>query len=256
VKVINEHFFKKGVAQKYGLDVGLPIRLQKKALLKTLGFTLDGRLQLVQASDLGGVQRLLSNLAATGAPFLILVDERFMRSHIPPLYFIRNKEDVVFRNHEGSRKALTWEELELSLLRHAESTWLSFVPVLWHERSLAARLIYEGENRQVLEMQRGTSPSQLLNDRSLACFAGEISHLDVDRLEYILVQQRLEALSFKVLPFGVVRTVCRSLSTLESGFESLTRIASMPTLEFAFQENGELIVVDVDWPSQWVDTGG
>lgn len=253
--IINERLLNK-VAHEFGINTNLPIRLQKRHLLKVLGFPQDVYFCATQVNNSVETRNLLEQFAALHRPFLILVDEKPMTSHIPPMYFVRSTEDVMYRNHDGSKRRIVWKEMEDFVTRHDQSTWLSFVPVLWNEHSLAARLVYQGGRDQVLEMQRGTVPSAMMDDRNLPCFVGEISCLDVGRFEYIQIRERLRALSYAVLPFSVVKTVCKHISLYERGLDILASVASLPTLEFAFQEDVGIIVVDVDWPAQWVERRG
>ncbi|RJO60273.1 hypothetical protein C4544_05420 [candidate division WS5 bacterium] len=250
--IINERLLSK-VAHEFGVNTDLPVRLQKRHLLKALGFPQDVYFRTTQVNNPAEIKILLERFVALQRAFLILVDEKPMVSHISPMYFVRSTDDVMYRNHDGSRQQIVWKEMNNFAARHDQSTWLSFVPVPWNEHSLAARLVYQGKQDQVLEMQRGTLPSAMMTDHSLPCFVGKISCLDVGRFEYLLIQGRMRALSYAVLPYGMVRTVCNHISLYKRGLDVLASIASLPTLEFAFQEDVGIIFIDVDWPAQWVE---
>lgn len=253
--VMNECFLA-NAGSKYGIDVSLPLRLQKRALLKALGFPGDPQLKGCQSCETNKVAQLFAEYSAQGHPFLIIVSEKPMSSLVPPLFVVRKPRDVQWRDNQGTKRIIATDEALSIIKAYPQNTWVEFSPYIWGENEIAGRLIYISAGNQVLELQQGTVPSKLINDRQLPTYAGELGFLDVERYRYLEDSRRLRDAGYpNICPFSVVRSICREMPATAS-FEKLRLISQLPTLEFVFTWTGRLMAIDIDWPAQYIEKKG
>jgi hypothetical protein len=72
--------------------------------------------------------------------------------------------------------------------------------------------------------------------------------------DYFEASRRLKDTGhLNIYSFDVVRDICRKMPPMAS-FEELRSISQLPTLEFAF--SGQLMVIDIDWPAQYIEKKG
>lgn len=253
--VMNECFLA-NAGSKYGIDLSLPLRLQKRALLKVLGFPGDPKLKGCQACEANKVKQFFDEYCAEGYPFLIIVSEKPMHTLVPPLFVVNGSGGVQWRDDQGAKQIISADEAQAIIGQYPQTTWVEFTPHPWNEHTVAGRLIYTSMENQVIEIQQGTVPAKLINDRQLPTYVGELSFLEVTRRGYLDDSRRLrEAGYLNICSFGVVRSICRAMPPMAS-FEELRLVSRLPTLEFAFTETGRLMAIDIDWPAQYVEKKG
>lgn len=252
---MNESFLAKA-GSKYGIDASLPLRLQKRALLKTLGFPGDPNLKACRSSDTKQVKQLLKEYCGRGYSFLIIVSEKPMPTLIPPLFVVNNPDNVQWRDDQGTKRIASTSEVLAILEKYSPTTWVEFAPIPWGEHTIAGRLIYASMESQVLEIQQGTVPAKLINDRQLPIYVGDLSFLEVSRRSYLEDNRRLRDVGYlNICSFATVRSICREMPPL-GVFEELRLISQLPTLEFAFTQTGWLMAIDIDWPAQYIEKKG
>jgi len=253
--VMNECFLA-NAGSKYGIDASLPLRLQKRALLKALGFPGDPNLEGCQSCETEKVAQFFKEYSAQGYPFLIIVSEKPMLTLVPPLFIANDANSVRWRDNQGTKRAITASEALSIIKGYPQATWVEFCPNPWGGRTIAGRLIYVAVDNQTLEVQQGTVPAKLINDRQLPTYVGEFSFLDVERRNYLEDSRRLRDVGYlNICSFSVVRSICREMPAIAS-FEELRLISRLPTLEFAFTETGRLMAIDIDWPAQYIEKKG
>lgn len=239
---------------KYGIDPNLPLRLQKRDLLKALKFPGDPKLKRCRSCETGKVVQLFREYCTQGYPFLIIVSEKPMFTLVPPLFVVSASNSVQWRDDKGTRKVLSAKEALAVIKQFPQTTWVEFAPCPWNERTVAGRLIYVSMESQVLEIQQGTVPSKLINDRQLPTYSGELSFFEASMRDYFEASRRLRDAGYlNICSFDAVRGICRKMPPMAS-FEELRFISQLPTLEFAF--TGQLMAIDIDWPAQYIEKKG
>jgi len=253
--VMNECFLA-NAGSNYGIDLGLPLRLQKRALLKVLGFPGNPKIELCPSFDAVKVADLFEKYCFEAGRFLIIVSEKPMPSLTPPLFVVIDRQNVEWRDSQGIKKIIAANEVFEIVKNYQPNTWLEFSPYIFGERTIVGRLMFEDFDRQVLEIQQGTFLPKLMNDRSLPTFMGEASLLDIGKSGYLADIRKLHDLGYaNILPYSMVRNILYQMPPLDS-FEKLHEIARFPTIEFAIPEGSQLFTLKIDWPSQWVMKGG
>lgn len=252
---MNEYFLI-NAGSKYGIDLSLPLRLQKRALLRALGFPDNPKLKGCRSCETDKIENLFKEYCAYGYPFLIIVSEKPMPTLVPPLFVVNNSRNVQWRDEQNERQVITKSETLSLIKRYPQNTWLEFTPNIWGKYTIAGRLIYISMESQILEIQQGSILPKLINDRQLPTYVGELSFLEVKRRGYLDDSRRLwEAGYLNICSFSVVQSICREMPSIDS-FEELRWISQFPTLEFAFTETGQLIAIDIDWPGQYIEKKG
>jgi len=250
--VMNECFLA-NAGSKYGIDMSLPLRWQKRALLKALGFPGNSKLKGCQSCETNKVAQLFKEYGAQGYPFLIIVSDKPMLTLVPPLFVVNDVNRVQWRDNLGTKRVITVSEALSIIKGYPQTTWVEFSPNPWGESTIAGRLIYVDLDNQVLEIQQGTVPAKLISNRQLPTYVGELSFLDVERHNYLEDSCRLRDVGYtSICPFSVVRSICREMPAIAS-FEQLRLISRLPTLEFAFTGIGLLMAIDIDWPAQYIE---
>lgn len=253
--VMNEYFLV-NAGSKYGIDAGLPLRLQKRALLKALGFPGDPKLKRCQSCETGKVVQFFEEYGTQGYPFLIIVSEKPMLTLVPPLFVVNDANSVQWRDNRGTKQIITASEVLSIIKGYPQTTWVEFSPNPWGERTITGRLIYVAVDNQILEIQQGTVPAKLINDRQLPTYVGELSFLDAEKHRYLECSRRLRDAGYlNICPLSVVRNICREMPAMAS-FEELRLISQLPTLEFVFTGTGRLMAIDIDWPAQYIEKKG
>jgi len=253
--MIDEHFLS-GAGSEYDIDSDLPIRIQKRALLAALGFPGNPNLKGCRSDDDRTIARLLEEYSARGCPFLVIVSEKNPTSLIPPLFTVVGKDAVTWRNDRGQKNFISLQQARTEMNGYNPGTWLEFSPCLWGERVCGGRILYESAKEQILEVQRGTIPANLMDNKDLPTYMGGTNFLDIERYRYLEASMFLKELGYKtILPFSLVRHICKKMQPLFSGFERLRAISQKPTFEFAFTETGQPISIDIDWPEQCIEKG-
>lgn len=253
--VMNECFLA-NTGSKYGIDLNLPLRLQKRALLKALGFLGDPKLKGCRSSEANRVKQFFKEYCAEGYPFLIIVSEKPMHTLVPPLFIVNGSDSVQWRDDQGAKQVISTDKALAVIGQYPQTTWVEFTPRPWNEYTVAGRLMYTSMENQVIEVQQGSVPAKLLNDRQLPAYVGEISFVEVTKCGYLDDSRRLrEAGYLSICSFNVVRSICRAMPPMAS-FEELRLVSRLPTIEFAFIETGRLMAIDIDWPAQYVKKKG
>ena len=253
--VMNECFLA-NAGSKYGIDPSLPLRLQKRALLRALGFPGDPRLKGCRSCETSKVKQLFKEYCVQGYPFLIIVSEKPMFTLVPPLFVVNDLNNVQWRDDQGTKRIVPASKALTIIGKYPETTWVEFTPNPWGEHTIAGRLLYVSVDNQVLEIQQGTVPAKLINNRQSPTYVGELGFLEVGKRGYLEDSRRLRDAGYpNICPFSVVRSICREMPPMAS-FEELRLISRLPTLEFAFTETSRLMAIDIDWPAQYIEKKG
>lgn len=252
---MNECFLA-NAGSKYGINMNLPLRLQKRALLRTLGFPGDPNLMACKSSETRKVKQLVKEYSDLVYPFLIIVSEKPMTTLVPPLFIVNNQDNVHWRDDQGTKQIISTSEALAIIERYPPTTWVEFAPIPWGEQAVAGRLIYTSIENQFIEIQQGTVPSRLINDRQLLTYVGDLSFLEVTRRGYLNDSRHLREMGYlNICSFSVVRSICRAMPSMGS-FEELCLFSRLPTIEFAFTQTGQLMTIDIDWPTQYIENKG
>lgn len=226
----------------------LPFKLQKRQLLKKLNFPLDQNV-IIKFRELSKF-RINFDFFQKDLPFLIGVHSKPMYSYITPFFIVNTREDIEYYDHCGCKKYLNSpdEIIEEICSNFIETTWIEFVKSIWNATTIAGRLIYCSFLQQILEIQKGVSSKEVGNNREIY-FSTELLRFRFNQAYNILnVREYIDRSGFQRKE---IDKILNALRIYQSGFESLKKISSLPTLEFGYTEEGRLIVIDVDWPEQY-----
>lgn len=249
--VIDEDFFQlKSIG--FGLDRSLPIRLQKRQLLDMLGFPKNDRLKSCSSNDRQSQDSLFEEYCLDSFPFLIIVSEKPSFTIIPPLFIVKEPDKIVWRSDKGNKKDISHSEMIEVISQLGPASWLEFSPYIWGPEILAGRLTYIDPQHQIIELQKGVIPSQLIASQGGSLFSGSIEYLDIGIHDYRGTSRDLAGIGHQnILDFYTVKAVVDFLAGYPLAFERLARISRLPTLEFGYLKNKTFVPIDVDWPSQW-----
>lgn len=249
--ILDEHFLSYK-ANGFNSDKTLPLRLQKRQLLDFLGFPKNKGLKPCLATKQQTIKSLFKEYSAIGFPFLLIVSEKPSRTIIPPLFTVEAADKITWRNDEGEKKEISYAEMLEIMAQFGPATWLEFSSYIWGERTTAGRLAYISQREQIIELQKGVLPSQLLSRNKFPLYSGSISYLELGIRDYRDTALSLKAAGYqRILDFSIVKSVMNNLARRFDAFERLAEISSMPTLEFGIPKDQSFICIDVDWPSQW-----
>lgn len=236
----------------FGIDPQKPLRLQKRELLNAVGFTnAPVSFGLCRCSEQAKVSRCFFRASKSGYPFFIVVSEKQTSSIVPPLFTVRGRNDILYRNAKGGEEAINEQQMFGLIATLGKTTWLEYVKNLWRKDTLAGRLLYYNEGMQTLELQQGVKPAHIPDARMNRTFIGTTSFFGCSEAWYkeaIIELQRSHFENF--VEFDVVWTLLRKLKKQSVGFEQLREVGSMPTLEFAYIDES-ILAIDIDWPTQW-----
>lgn len=250
---IDEDFLLKNNS-KFPVNYELPLRIQKRSLLQALSFPSNENMDSCLADDRDLVESLFEDYCNKGYPFLIIISEKPMSTLIPPLFTVYKKNEILWRNDQGAQKTIIFKEAMKEIAKFNTFTWVEFSRYLWTKRNIGGRMLYVDEKEQVIEIQQGTVPSQLINNLEFPVYAGKISNLKFSQKEYSQNANCLLNLGYKhVIPVETVELLLEILYSHKEGFRELNKISPKPTFEFAFINNRLLVSIDIDWPAQWID---
>ncbi len=230
------------------VDKSLPLKLQKRELLKKLGFPVDSNVVINLDESREEFVRIFISFN-NAPPFIIGIHAMPTFSYITPFFLVKGEYDIEYQDPQGEKKRLnSLKEIINEIYSFTGKIWIEFVKSVWNRETIAGRLIYSSYLQQILEIQKGVSSKNIGNNREIY-FYTELSrfNLSVD-LNNSIVQQSIVNSGFTKLE---INNILSPLRTYKSKFEKLSRISSLPTLEFAYDKNGEIIVIDVDWPDQY-----
>ncbi len=241
----------------FDVDYELPLRLQKREILKKLGFPQNSKMKSCRVTYKQEIHGLLTEYSKKGYPFLIIVSEKPMLSLIPPLFIVQGKDLICWRNDKGVEKMISLSETLEEIYRFSSSTWIEFTRPLWGNKTIAGRLLYLSREKQILEIQEGIRPAQLMENKEYTAYSGEIAWLEIDQHQYSATVNTLKNLGYKFFfPLDKVKSLCEIFRAYSKGFERLLEISTLPTFEFAFTESRSLVSIDIDWPMQWIKKKG
>lgn len=248
---LNEDFLSHK-ATNFNMDSSLPLRLQKRKLLKSLGFPKDKSLKKCSAVNKHAIEVMFKSYAELKFPFLIIVSEKPSSTTIPPLFVVKGLNKITWRNNKGEQKEISYTEMLNAIKRFDFSTMLEFSSYIWGSETIAGRLLYISSREQVIELQRGVLPSRLITLNEFPLYSGSIGYLELQISNYRATALSLGAMGYqKILNFHTIKRAVEHLAGHFTAFEKLAKISPLPTLEFGILRNWRFIYVDVDWPSQW-----
>lgn len=239
------------LVRRYALvDANLPLRLQKKQLLRELGFPVDSK-ATVSSTNLALVEKHLNHFMMD-RPFLIVTS---MRPHqiATTLFSIESSGRIQMREQEK------WYDLKENtlvdeLISLPKGTWLEFVKPLWSGNVLAGRMVFVSFEKQLLELQRGVRPVEIgLHAGNSDYLFLTLNYFDfcrpadwVDRLE------TNRKINISGIRRGELEMILGVLGHFTDSFLTLARIGRYPTLEFGYSHPNCLTVVDIDWADQYL----
>lgn len=249
--VLDEEFLVRN-AVNYNLDASLPLRLQKRQLLKFVGFPGNKDLQSCLSCKKENIRVLFENYSGMGFPFLIIVSEKFSHTIVPPLFIVRAKNDITWRDDKGIKREISYNKMVKVISRFGLSTWLEFATFIWGEKTMAGRLAYISPREQLIELQIGVIPRQLMDNKEFAVYSGMLSYFDLKLQDYRDIRENLQSMGYKkILVFNMVQEILKSFSQRYfDAFEKLAKISPLPTLEFGIKSDQTFISIDIDWPAQ------
>lgn len=238
-------------AKGFNLDMSLPIRLQKRELLDFLGFPQNKNLRSCLAKDLEKFNSLFKSYARSRVLFLIIISEKNPLTTIPPL-FIVSGNCITWRDDKGIKTEISCAEMVKIIKEFKPSTWLEFADYIWGPKTTAGRLLYLNQDEQVIEIQKGITPNQLVRCNDYSMYSGNISCFNFQIDDYRETSMILRNAGFqKILDFYSVKRIVDYLARYSEAFDKLSKISLMPTLEFGILEDHSFIFIDIDWPAQW-----
>ena len=243
-------------ASRFDIDSSLPLRLQKRQLLGLLGFSNNKALVSCRASDKQRIENLFQEYSDKGFPFLILVSEKPSRTIVPPLFTVKGRNEIIWRDDKNVKSNISYAQFLDIISGYDPPTWLEFSNYIWGHNTIAGRLAYINAEQQIIELQLGVIPSQLLApDRqgNFPVYDGSLSFFELSRSDYWQHIARLRSLGHDPLSFNVVRKIIEELgSRYFMGWQELVKIAPLPTLEFGVDTTDwKFTFIDIDCPSQW-----
>ena len=227
----------------------LPIRLQKRQILEQLGFPIDHFLKAECIAERRKIKFFVQQFLSEKESFFILISEKLMSTHIPPLFSWDGKK-MSYRGGDGSTKEIPIEDLFVILDSYPSDTWVEFAKPVWKETTIVGRLIYDDSRRQTLELQTAVTPSGMGCPDANPYFFWELAYFYCD--DFLASARFLWVRGYTVLNRFCVSDIAWTLKSYENAFQKLREIASLPVLEFAYLGFHNMIAIDIDWPDQWV----
>lgn len=253
----NEYFLEENYSCE-GINVELPLRLQKRQLLKNFGFEIDTNLQACPARNKKTVNKLYEDFLKNNSTFHILVSARKMKTCIPPLFTVNPGSFIEWRDDYGRVRKINKNKMNEILDRYSEDTWVEFAANIWSEDVFAGRLLYNNAFEQDIEIQKGVKPSEMVNNRKIPTYFSKLNGFNLFEHDYLCKCKMIEGLGYyNIASLKLVNDICNILKKHKWSFRSLYNIANKPTLEFAYNEKtNRLTAIDIDWPKQWKNQGG
>lgn len=239
-------------AKEFNLDISLPFRLQKRQLLDFLNFPKNKKLDSCFFKDFQTFNPLFEKYIQSESTFLIIISEKTPYTIIPSLFIVNGAERITWRNNKGEKKEISYAEMVKIIAQFRSATWLEFVDYIWGSQTTAGRLLYINQSEQVVELQKGIMPNQLLSRNEFPLYSGRISYFNFQINDYQDAMLLLKNAGYqKFLDFYTVKRIVNYLADNLLAFEKLSQISPMPTLEFGVLNDQSFICIDVDWPAQW-----
>ena len=237
----DENFFVK-YSKEIPLNFDLPLKLQKRQLLQILGFPVDNSL-LIPIQDLLHIKITLSEWIKKASPFMIGIHLKPLSTYITPFFSIENRENIKYRDEFGETHILKLKQVFKKISEFSSQNWVEFIKPIWGLTTITGRMIYFSSIRQLMEIQKSVLPDEIGNRRE------KFPYFSVE-LQFFQVNSR------KLMDLGgfeqtEINAVISSLKKYQKGFESLLRIADLPTIEFGYMMDRKLVVIDIDWPKQY-----
>lgn len=240
----NENFLA-AVCKKFLINSVLPVKLQKRELLEKLAFPVDNN-RVIPIYNTEEIRAVFVEYLAQ-VPFLIGMHLKPMNSFITPFFFI--EEDLIQYSDESGKRIISGQEKMFDIIQDftSRNCWVEFVHSIWGPATIVGRLIYFSPKEQLLEIQKGVVPRELGNNREKhPYFSAELHYLS----RSFQKQAVLYGSSSGISP-TIIDSIIHVLRKHEYAFEVLRQVADLPTLEFGHTKLGKLIVIDIDWPSQY-----
>lgn len=211
----------------------------KRQLLKELGFPLDERFDDVTSRiNPKGIEDFLRESGSSGMYLVtFLPDGERLRYGIPPFFEVLSAKVIFSRHGHGIRRVGAKDVVDIVKSLPKQSA-IYRTSRIWGPHVYACRLMYVSAEEQKFEIERGTVPRLMGLDRSRSSSQFTLSRFKPNEAEL----QGIEP---------AVARIVSNLSSFSGAFEKLEKLGINPTIEFAYKEDQSIVVVDVDWASQW-----
>jgi len=228
-----------------GINYELPFRMQKAQLLRNIGFPVKKTIP-VPICEQEKIKEEFDAFIEKSIPFFILTSPKPMLTRIPPLFKVISREVIFYRDWNDNVVSIEPEEIFLKIDLLPPKSWVEFTENIWGGENIAGRLTYVSMMEQILEIQKGVEIKEIDRNPN-ATFGTELSFFELPSS----IHDKYKLARRTGFLWSEVETIIRKLSSFYSGFRILKQISDFPTLEFAYTKRG-LLVIDVDWPSQYV----
>jgi|SRR3989344_517146 len=236
------------------IDAKLPLRFQKRNLLRSIGFPIDNSLCAFRSREIDSIRSQLGDCLSSMKPFQVIVSEKPIITVCTPLFLVKNGQ-ITFRDRHDQERWVSGEEMIAEISALTTESWVEFANVLWNSNTVAGHLIYQDAEVQLLEIQQGVVPAQIGRTPNLPYFTTDLRFFSCEE-SYNYDRMKLRELGFR---FGICRKrvegICYDLWSLAEAFKTLKAVSSWPTLEFAYTGQGKFVTLDVDWPAEWYRAG-
>jgi hypothetical protein len=219
--------------------------LQKTQLFKALGFPVKKTIP-IPIQDEEKIKTVFAEFLEKEIPFLIITSPKPMPTCIPPLFRVNTVNTVSYRDKFGNIELISPQQIFSKIKELPQKSWVEFTKNIWGGNTIAGRLLYASVEEQILEIQRGVEITEM-DKNPLNSFRSNLSFFEFS--DPASAWKTSFQYGFKLRE---IRGIIESLKRCARGFESLLRIAKFPTVEFGYTNEDGLLVIDVDWPSQYI----
>lgn len=224
-----------------GGDDGRPMRLVKRGILLDAGLPIDDSLHTFTAP--AEVSQIVDHLGGHLPQLLVLSLPG--PYHLPPFYSVDAQGRVNRRDIDGAPPPQDLTALAAELRQLPDGTLIDLVAPLWEDGVVAARFMYASEREQRLEAGVRCQPREIGLSH-----AGPSIQWMLDGFLPVSADSVGGAPTPELLDAGV--HLLRCMADHADGMRRLAEVAPYPTLEMAYHPRRGVIVIDLDWPAQWV----
>jgi len=233
------------------IDPSLPLKLQKRKLLETLGFPLENS-ELVPVRDHEKINMIFAKYVKD-LPFMIAIHLKPTTTLTSPYFLVKESGIVEYRDELRNIQIIDQKEMFEKMKSFPQQSWVGFIKLI--STSITGRLVYSSFEDQIIEIQKGVLPGKIGQDikkspylcAKLRSFNLDFHREDSGEYDTLLVRTG----EFKEKKTEIEEIIA-SFKKHKEALDVLRRIANLPTVEFGYKmDERRLIVIDVDWPGQY-----